>query len=87
MLKVNGTLKMFVIIITVGIALGSIVWSVAIRSEELDGIVIDVGVLVEAQTEVEGRTTELEKAVILIQSDFEHIQTDLTKIIKKLDAN
>lgn len=83
--KVNGTLKtLSIIVITLAVVCG-VVWGLALRSGKLDHVVATVGILVEEQSIHKERTTELEKAVILIQSNYVHIQEDLTKIIKKLD--
>ena len=78
MTKRNGlTLRNISIAIGILLALGGILWGFAVHSGDVDRVIVDV-------IEVEGNIKSLDKrvdtvedAVIVIQSDFKHIKSDL----------
>ena len=73
-MKINGTLKTIAVIISVMVAVGSIVWSVAIRSDDLEDLIVEVAEHEEKYEKVEVRVNTVEKAVIKIETHMEHFQ-------------
>ena len=71
MTKRNGlTLRSISIAICILLALGSIIWGFAAHSGDVDRMIVDVKSL-------DKRVDTVEDAVIVIQSDFKHIKSDL----------
>lgn len=77
----NGTTKIVSIIVITAIALGGLVWGLSGRSGNLERVVQDVTVLQAACAETVKSVTDLEKAVIRIQSDMGHMKTDIATIL------
>ncbi len=81
-MTMNGTTKMVSAIAITLIALGSILWSFAARSETLERCAVDVTTLQASVEKTQTSTHEIEKAIVLIQSDIGHMKEDVT-IIKE----
>lgn len=84
-MTMNGTLKTVSIVVITLIAVCGVIWGLAIPSVELNHVVTEVAEFQADSVAHKERTTELEKAVIRIQSDYVHIKADLTKILNKLE--
>ncbi|KKN74440.1 hypothetical protein LCGC14_0390600 [marine sediment metagenome] len=83
-MKINGTWKTIGVIISVMVAVGSIVWSVAIRSDNLDDLIKDVAEHEEKYEKVEVRVNTVEKAVIKIETNQEHMMKKQEEILYEI---
>lgn len=83
-MTVNGTTKTVSIILVTAIALGSIIWGFATQSGNLNRVVEDVAEVEAVCIETAKGLTDVEKAIILIQSDFSHTKDDIAGILALL---
>lgn len=80
--KLNGTLKTVLKIITIVLAVGSILWALAGRSGKLDVAIADIAGQKEESEKVEGRVNIVEKAVIKIETKMEYFQKGQDSMVK-----
>jgi hypothetical protein len=73
-MKLNGIVKTAGIAITIVLAIGSIIWAVAIRSGNLDGLIEDIAKHEVKYDKVEERVDTVEKVVIRIETNMKHFQ-------------
>ena len=83
-MKINGTLKTILVVISIVVAAGSIVWAVAIRSGNLDGLIKDVAEHEEKYDKAETRVDTVEKAVIKIETNQTHMMKKQDEILLEL---
>lgn len=80
-MTINGTTKTISLIIITAIAVGGLVWGLSGRSEDLERVVEDVAEVKAAGILTAEGLTDVEKAVILIQSNISHMQEDIASIL------
>lgn len=81
MYKINGTTKTVSIIVVTAIAVGGLIWGLSGRSEDLERVVKDVAEVKAASDKTAKGLTDVEKAIILIQSDLGYMQADIADIL------
>lgn len=81
-MTMNGTTKTISLIVITAIAAGSLVWGLSDRSGNLERVVKDVTEVQTAWSKTAENVTEVEKAVILIQSDMGHMKADIAEILR-----
>ena len=83
----NGTLKIILSVLGLGIVLGGMIWSLAIQSGNLARACTDVTEVKSKQEVTDKRVNKVEDAVILIQADTGYIKKEIKKISDKIDNN
>lgn len=67
--------------VAIAFMLVGIIWVTATQSGNLDRVVKDVAVIQAAGAKTASDLTDVEKAIILIQSDMGHMKTDIADIL------
>lgn len=83
-MKINGTWKTIAVILSIVVAAGGIVWSVAVRSDNLDDVIKEVAEHKKKYDEVEVRVNTVEKAIIKIETNQGHMMGMQEKILYEL---
>lgn len=86
MTRMDGAMKTISIIVITAIALGSILWGLSDRSGNLERVIEDVAELEIAFTMTSENVIDVEKAIILIQSDMGYMKTDIASILTTQEA-
>ncbi len=80
-LQMNGTVKTIGIIVITGIAVGALVWGIALDSGDLGRCTTDVVELKTATAATQASIHEIEKSMIVMQGDVSLVKQNVGHIL------
>lgn len=83
-MKINGTLKTAGIVLGIILTVGGVIWALATQSGNLDEVIEDVAKHEVKYDKVEIRVNTVEKAIIKIETNMEHMMTMQGQILDEL---